>query len=80
MLDCVVLLDKYYAMGSDIQNVDQDCMEEFLSIDLNDTYENFEDLYEDMNKFQTNKTFFEQKINLRLYKIIAFTYLNEMKK
>ena len=78
MLDCFALLDKYYAMDNNMQNLDHECMEEFVKVDLNDEYENFEDLYEEINKVQIKKTVFKEKKSLRLEKIIGFTYLKIM--
>ena len=50
MLNCCVLLDKCYSMESDIEDIDHDCLENFLRVDLNDEYENFKDIYEEINK------------------------------
>ena len=73
MLDCKFFKNakfKKNAMDSNIQNLDHECREEFVKVHLNDEYENFEDLYEEINKVQIKKQF--------LKKIIAFTYLKIM--
>ena len=79
MLNCCVLLDKCYSMESDIDSIDHEFLEQFLRCDSNDEYENFEDLYENINKIKMKKSIFKEKESLRLDKIIAFTYLNIMK-
>ena len=45
-------------MDSNMQNLDHECREEFVKVDLNYEYENVEDLYEEINKVQIKKNSF----------------------
>ena len=48
-------------MEIDIDGIDHEFLEEFLRCNLNDEYENFEDLYEEINKIKIKKSVFLQK-------------------
>ena len=50
MLSFVVLLDKLYSLDSDIEDIDHDCIESFLRVDLNDQYNSFEEVYDAINQ------------------------------
>ena len=62
MLSCCILLDKCYGMDSDIEDIDHDCLESFLRIDLNEENETFEKLYEEINKIKLNNTVLKEKV------------------
>ena len=48
--NCVRLLCEYYSMDSDIEDINHDCLEHFLRVDLNDEFISFEEVYEAINK------------------------------
>ena len=45
-LKCCVLLDKYYTSDSEIENIDHDCVEEFLTFDLQEECQSFLELFD----------------------------------
>ena len=55
MTNCVRLLCEYYAMDSNIEDIDHDCLEHFLRLDLNDEFSSFEELYEAINEQEIKK-------------------------
>ena len=52
ILNCCVVLDKYYTLDSDIEDIDHDCIELFLRIDLNEEFETFGELYETISQIK----------------------------
>ena len=67
-------------MESDIDNIDHECLKEFLMCDLNGEYDNFEEYKKNKKHNKKNKkSALNEKKSLRLNKIIPFTYLNIMK-
>ena len=71
LIECYLLLDKYYNRDSEIDNVDHDCIETFIENDLNNKYENFGELYDAINELQIKNSGFLTKksdSNLRLKK------------
>ena len=52
-VNCATLLDKYYNKESDIYDIEHDCIEEFLRIDLNDECESFEEFCDLIDQIKT---------------------------
>lgn len=50
LIECSLLLHKYYNRDSEINNVDHDCIETFIKNDLNNEYVNFGELYDAINE------------------------------
>ena len=50
MTNCIELLWEHYSMESDMEDIDQDCLEYFLRADINGEHKTFEQLYEHINK------------------------------
>ena len=61
LTNCVRLLCICYAMDSDIEHIDHDCLEYFLIVDLNDEFSSFEEVYEAINEQEIKKA----PLNLR---------------
>ena len=61
MTNFVRLLCKYYAMHSNIEDIDHDCLEHFLRLDLNDEFSSFEELYEVINEQEIKKNTIKPK-------------------
>ena len=79
LTNCVRLLCICYAMDSDIEHIDHDCLEYFLIVDLNDEFSSFEEVYEAINEQEIKKSTIKPKESARLEKIISFVYFNIMK-
>ena len=79
LTNCVRLLCICYAMDSDIEHIDHDCLEYFLIVDLNDEFSSFEEVYEAINEQEIKKSTIKPKESARLEKIISFVYFSIMK-
>ena len=66
MTNCVRLLWEYYAMDSDIEDIDHDCPEYFLRVDLKDEFSSFEEVYEAINEQEIKKNTIKPNQSVRL--------------
>ena len=62
VVNCAILIDKYYSIDSDIFDTDHDCMVQFLTRDVDEVYESFEELYNAIDKTKINTSRFIKKV------------------
>ena len=75
MLRIVVLLNKNYSKESDMEDISDDCIIEFIN---EYGFENFEDLFLEIENTQVENAKWEDRKDFKLNKIITFVYSSIM--
>ena len=75
MLRIVVLLNDKYSKGTEVGDIFDDCIAEFID---EYEFESFEDLYLDIENTQVTNAKWENRKDFRLNKIITFVYSTVM--
>ena len=75
MLRIVVLLKDNYSKDTEVGDISDDCIAEFID---EYEFESFEDLYLDIENTQVKNSKWENRKAFRLNKIITFVYLTIM--